>query len=1368
MGSSAWNVSAGGTDFSDFYQSGGYVTEPATTWWGSNTADNGSALSYIPEIVWGGWCSNSLYSSYLDSIGQTQNGTTPEELCNGNEANLVKASGSSGGVSTVNAAPGWQNVYGVGLYSGSTTYRTVPDISLFAANGLWNHNLPFCESDVAACTTNPVVDSGAGGTSFVAPQLAGLMALINQKTASRQGQADYTLYNLAAQEYGTPGSPNSNLTNCSGSAKGASVGASCIFRDIAADTPSLQGETIASNNVEPCLVGNTSGNYSDCYAATPGDEIGLTSVPGPASSTLAYYAGAGYDLTTGLGSVNIYNLVENWTNLGAGYATSTVVSSSAPSILATGSTTLTATVTDSGRGNSKSPTGSVMFYLHSTSGTLLGQGTLSGGCTGAGAATSCSAAATQVVSGSALSSGPNTIVAYYGGDATGDAPSTSAPFSEEVALPASHFGLTTSAPVGEGAPFTLTVTALDPNGFTAVGYNGTVIFKSSDPKFVNPGTLKLASGVGQTTVTLKTMGTQTISATDTTTSTLTSTGSFSVGPGPAATLTISSPTSATSGATINFTVTAYDAYGVLATTYAGTIGFSSSDLYAVLPPTSTLTSGTGTFSGAFVTLGPQTITATDTSNSSLTVTSNGINVTAPNLVVTTAIDDSAGAFYNCRPQAVAGTGTDSSCSLRDALAYASSPPATPANISFSSTVFSANKTAAENTITLTHGRLSVSNNVSITGAATGLGATLTNLVTVSGGNASTVFTVGDGVTGVSLNSLNITGGKTTGNGGGINNAGTLTINNSTISGNSATSTTSGVATAGGGIYNTGTLTVNNSTISGNTVDAVSATATGGGIYNGYDLSLYNTTVTNNSVTSGGNGLGGGIYTTGLSGNFLAVSNTTITGNSADGQGGGVYSNRMVTLANAIVAGNSPSGSDVVNDSGTEGNSGGNLIGVTGLNLAPLGNYGGPTQTLLPLPGSAAICAGTSANANGLTTDERGFPRTVTYGSTACVDSGAVQSNYALTFTTEPPSIVAFNEPIYPAPVVRLTESGIAATTATNSVSITDTASLVSGTTSATLSTGSASFSNLLIPAATASDALTATVMLNPSLKITAKSSTFQVPAPSPATLTSPAPSSTLTATTQLFKWTAGTGVSQYDLHLSAVAPGGYDLYASGHITGTSTTVYGLPTNGETIYARLYSIINGVTLYNDYTYATGSLAQLTSPAPSSTLTATTVLFKWTAGTGVSQYDLHLSAVAPGGYDLYVSGHITGTSTSVYGLPTNGETIYARLYSYIGGVTYYNDYIYTAASLAQLTSPAPSSTLTSTTELFKWSAGGGVTQYDLHLSAVAPGGYDLYVSGHITGTSTTVYGLPTNGEKIYARLYSVISGVTLYNDYTYTAK
>jgi hypothetical protein len=145
-----------------------------------------------------------------------------------------------------------------------------------------------------------------------------------------------------------------------------------------------------------------------------------------------------------------------------------------------------------------------------------------------------------------------------------------------------------------------------------------------------------------------------------------------------------------------------------------------------------------------------------------------------------------------------------------------------------------------------------------------------------------------------------------------------------------------------------------------------------------------------------------------------------------------------------------------------------------------------------------------------------------------------------------------------------------------------------------------------------------------------------------------------------------------------VAPGGYDILTTGHLTGLSVTANGLPTNGGTIYARLYTFVNGLTIYSDYTYTaiTVSSAKLTAPAPGSTLTATNVTFTWSAGAAGSKYDLHLSAVSAGGYDLYASGPLTGLYKSVNGLPSNGETIYARLYTIVNGVTVYNDYTYEA--------------------------------------------------------------------------------------------
>jgi subtilase family serine protease len=225
LSSSIYNLSAGGTDFSDYYQTQGY-----TGWWNSgNGIGYSSALSYVPEVAWGGLCSNPLTVSLLQYAGNTAYGTTysPLALCNSTQAYLqgwLGVIGGGGGISQYNPIASWQGgVFGIGNTATSTGYRNLPDLSFFAASGWWGHFLLYCQSDLTvvdlsgsvsypACDYSNSTDAilfGAGGTSFVAPQIAGLMALVNQQTGSRQGVANYTLYNLAATEYGTPGSPNS-------------------------------------------------------------------------------------------------------------------------------------------------------------------------------------------------------------------------------------------------------------------------------------------------------------------------------------------------------------------------------------------------------------------------------------------------------------------------------------------------------------------------------------------------------------------------------------------------------------------------------------------------------------------------------------------------------------------------------------------------------------------------------------------------------------------------------------------------------------------------------------------------------------------------------------------------------------------------------------------------------------------------------------------------------------------------------------------------------------------------------------------------------------------------------------------------------
>jgi hypothetical protein len=68
-----------------------------------------------------------------------------------------------------------------------------------------------------------------------------------------------------------------------------------------------------------------------------------------------------------------------------------------------------------------------------------------------------------------------------------------------------------------------------------------------------------------------------------------------------------------------------------------------------------------------------------------------------------------------------------------------------------------------------------------------------------------------------------------------------------------------------------------------------------------------------------------------------------------------------------------------------------------------------------------------------------------------------------------------------------------------------------------------------------------------------------------------------------FTWTTGTGATEYNLWLGLGGPGSSSLYTSGWLTTTSTTVTSLPAKGATVYARLYSLVNGVVEHNDYTY-----------------------------------------------------------------------------------------------------------------------------------------------------------------------------------------
>jgi 6-phosphogluconolactonase (cycloisomerase 2 family) len=272
-----------------------------------------------------------------------------------------------------------------------------------------------------------------------------------------------------------------------------------------------------------------------------------------------------------------------------------------------------------------------------------------------------------------------------------------------------------------------------------------------------------------------------------------------------------------------------------------------------------------------------------------------------------------------------------------------------------------------------------------------------------------------------------------------------------------------------------------------------------------------------------------------------------------------------------------------------------------------------------------------------------------------------------------------------------------------------------------------------------------------------------------AVLTSPTPGSVLGTTNVVFSWTPVAGATEYDLYLGTTGVGSANLYNSAGVTTTSVTVPSLPSKGVTVYARLYYQIKGAWQYTDYTYTeTPVPPALTTPTPGSVLGTTNVVFSWTPGGEVTQYDLYLGTTAVGSDNLYNSAGVTTTSVSVATLPSKGATVYARLYYQIKGVWQSIDYTYTESQSVPpvLTSPAPGSVLGTTSVVFSWTPGAGVTEYDLNLGTTGVGSMNLYNSAGVTTTSVTVPKIPATGATVYARLYYQIKGAWQYIDYTYT--
>jgi len=290
--STPYNVAVGGTDFSDTYDG-----TNSTYWASSNSATYGSALAYIPEIPWNDSCAGSLLATYLgypSSYG-------PSGLCTSSMARqnglLVVSAGSGGpsgcatgtpatsgvtdGTCQGYAKPSWQSgVTGIP----NDNVRDIPDVSLFSGTGTWGHFYVMCWSDVrnggAPCAGDPSNWAGAGGTSFAAPIVAGIQALVNQNAGGAQGNPNYVYYRLAAG--------------------GASVFHSVARGDIAVNCGGTQN----------CFGATTSNGGFGRRGSVEDGVLSLSST----SYDPAFGATTNWNFATGIGSIDAYSLVTNWTS----------------------------------------------------------------------------------------------------------------------------------------------------------------------------------------------------------------------------------------------------------------------------------------------------------------------------------------------------------------------------------------------------------------------------------------------------------------------------------------------------------------------------------------------------------------------------------------------------------------------------------------------------------------------------------------------------------------------------------------------------------------------------------------------------------------------------------------------------------------------------------------------------------------------------------------------------------------------------------------------------------------------------------------------------------------------------------------------
>ena len=736
-----------------------------------------------------------------------------------------------------------------------------------------------------------------------------------------------------------------------------------------------------------------------------------------------------------------------------------------------------------------------------------------------------------------------------------------------------------------------------------------------------------------------------------------------------------------------------------------------------------------------------TLTSTATGTQSAVVTFVG-----PSYLVTTLTDDATGTAGKCVTLATDNTGGNSACSLRDAIAAANAQPSgVNATISFWSGISAlAAATQASPAVysVMTGGTLSLTRSVTINGLTSGSGSSLVNLIAVDGGGTTQVFEVNAGGNAVAINNLTIRNGFG-GNGGGMTVAGgTVMVNNSTFSGNQS-------GAGGGGMFVTGgTVTVSHSTFSANMTNAVGG---GGLLVENGTVTVSNSTFSANTTNLGD---GGGML---VDNGTATVSNSTFSANQATGgNGGGVAAmGGTVNLYNSVVAGNSATASaDVF---GPLNANVGNIVGTGGSGtstinpmLGALIYNGGSTQTMLPEPGSQAICGGLQT-ISGVTisaTDQRGATHSSAYCAAGQIDAGAVQTNYSLGagFTTSPATVVSSGVVMNPAPAVTITENGLVASGA--SVAMTAASGALAGTTSVSSgSTGLATFSNLSITGALPDDTLTATLTLNSAAaapnSISVSSNTF-----SALTLSAPTTLTGQAGVPYNQSVVPANGIGPYLYAItSGPLPAGLSLgTSSGTISGTPTAVGSFPV---TIQVTDTSSLATASVTFTLSISAPSIVLAPQPAslPALTVGVTpTLTFIASGGTAPYTYSVS-SGVLPAGLTLNANGSVSGTPTTAasysFTIQAADSTTGAAA-PYSGSQSYSNVQVNKGTATVTFTPSSLIQTFTGS----PLSAAATITPSSIPVSEL---------TFTYTGTGSTTYG-PTSAPPTNAGTYSVSALLT----------